>query len=440
MINLRHAQRRLIKELHSNLDYFIEDTDEMSEMFELENDIKLPSENKLNDKQKKVLRKVSRLNNFFLFLHGGVRSGKSYIALYIFIKKILQAPQKSLFLATGYNLLVLKTAIDQILDEFNLSEGIDYRYNAMYFRYTIDNKIIRLAGANNKRSHHNIRGITVTGWYANEITLQDKEVVMECLRRVSTKQTSFKVWDTNPSNIEHYIYKDFLLKAKQKKILEYQFTTYDNIKNLSKNYIEDQKKYLSDNDQKVFLDGEWLANIDMPFYNLSFSDRDIKDFIFGRQDRVAFLDPATGLGENASKSALSIIFHEQQIDGTHIFYFLGKLFRGSWVHNIAQMAHMLNYYKVTTFFYEDNLIGQGTMERDFEFTNIYRYNIKSVRNTTDKIARIMSIVSSVEKKQLLCLSCCDSDYSDSIRLSNVSTKKDLDAVDSLESAYRVLTT
>ena len=59
---------------------------------------------------------------------------------------------------------------------------------------------------------------------------------------------------------------------------------------------------------------------------------------------------------------------------------------------------MLNYYKVTTFFYEDNLIGQGTIERDFEFTNIYRYNIKSIRNTTDKIARIMSIVSSVEKK------------------------------------------
>ncbi len=68
MINLRHAQRRLIKELHSNLDYFIEDTETMSEMFELENDIKLPSETKLNDKQKKVLRKVSRLNNFFLFL------------------------------------------------------------------------------------------------------------------------------------------------------------------------------------------------------------------------------------------------------------------------------------------------------------------------------------------------------------------------------------
>ena len=139
-------------------------------------------------------------------------------------------------------------------------------------------------------------------------------------------------------------------------MIEYQFTTYDNIKNLSKNYIEDQKKYLSDNDQKVFLDGEWLANLDMPFYNLSFSDRDIKDFIFGRQDRVAFLDPATGLGENASKSALSIIFHEQQIDGTHIFYFVGKLFKGSWVHNICQMANMLNYYKVTTFFYEDNLI------------------------------------------------------------------------------------
>ena len=432
-------KKSLYSEIKRNLRYYIDENDEIDEVFNIVDEIPLPELESLNEKQIYARNLVKDLSNYFLILHGGVRSGKSYIALYIFLERVLESPVGSLFLATGYNLNILRTNIDQLFSYFGIMEGRDYTYNGMHFAYNVKGRSIRLCGANNKRSYANIRGITASGWYANEVTLQSEEVISECIRRVSNKNCSIKIWDTNPSHAEHPIYRDFILKAEEKDIKLVHFVTEDNVQNIPANYIAEQKKLLSENDYEVYLLGRWTSNIDMPFFKVRRTDKTLRELQFSNCDRVAFLDPATGQGLNASRSALSIIFHER-VDEIHKFYFMGKLFRGLWSEHLEEIAYMLENIGVSTFFYESNLIGQGAIEREINFRNIFYGNIKSIRNSTDKIARILSLVGPIEKGDLLALNCCDPDFFNSIKLSNISEKKHLDAVDSLESAYRVLLT
>lgn len=401
--------------------------------------IKLPSLASLNKKQKKALKiAANNKKNLFLILHGGIRSGKTYIAIYIFILRVLEAKGGSLFLATGYNLSVLRNNIEQIFDEFKMVYNRDYTYNSLLYRYQIGNKTIRLCGANNKRSYYNIRGCTATGWYANEIVLQEKSVIYECIKRVSTVKR-FKIWDTNPASSQHYIYRDFILKAQEKGIEELSFNIYDNLDNISESYVEEQRNLLSINDQKVYLDGLWCDNLAMPFYPLATYEYDLQRLIYSFCDRIAFLDPATGHGENCSKTALAIVFHDR-VDDQDFFYFCGKSYKGLWTDSIIEITTMLNKLQVDSFYYENNLIGNGVIERDFEFTNRFRGNIKSLRNSRDKIARISSLIAPIEKKTLLGLHFCDKTFLDEIKYANLSDKENLDSIDALECAYRILTT
>lgn len=425
-----------LKKIYKNLNSIFENEKELENSLVTKKEIILPTITSLNKKQKKALRLANK-KNLFLILHGGIRSGKSYIALYIFISKILKAKEGELFLASGYNLSSLRTNIEQIFFDLNLICGRDYFYNSLLFRYQINGKIIRLLGANNKRSFSNVRGCTASGWYANEIVLQDKELIFECIKRVSTKKR-FKIWDTNPSNSHHFIYQNFIKDAAEKKIDVVHFVTKDNLENLSEDYIKEQKNLLSENDQKIFLDGLWLENISTPFFNLKIANFDEQILRKNYFDRIAFLDPATGFSETASKSALAIIFFDNNIDG-ETFYFCGQTFKGLWSEHLPKIANILNYFNIQNFVYEHNLIGKGAVERELYFLKKYEGKVFSVFNNKEKIARITNLISPIEKGKMLALNFGCPDFIKDIRYANLEDKKNLDAVDALESAYTFLT-
>lgn len=402
----------------------------------VKNKIKLPSFTNLNNKQKEVLKLVNATRgNLFLILHGGVRSGKTYIAIYIFISKVMKSPRGSLFLATGYSLNSLQTNIEQVFDDLGLRLNVDYRYNGQTYRYNLLGRIIRLCGANNKRSYSNIKGCTAVGWYANEATEQDKLVIDQCHLRVSKGRT-FKIWDTNPSSHTHYIYTDYISQAENKKILIKHFVTEDNRENLTEGYIEEQRRLLTEEAQKVYLEGQWLDSVDMPFINLTVSD--IHESILHQSHgaRMAFLDPAIGYSDTASKSALSII-----IGYNGVYFFFGRLFKGLWAKHTKEIALLLNRFNINTFYYENNLIGEGAVELDDTFMLYYKGDyVRSIRNTTNKIARISNLVTPIRQEALLAVSFCDPDYLESVKYANLKDEKNaqLDAVDSLESCYRIL--
>ena len=232
------------------------------------------------------------------------------------------------------------------------------------------------------------------------------------------------------------IYKDYITKAKEKKILIKHFVTEDNRENLTEGYIEEQRRLLSEEAQKVYLDGLWLDSIDMPFINLSEVSVPEEALRQSFGSRLAFLDPAIGYGENASKSALSII-----IEYRGKYYFFGRLFKGLWSKHLKEIATLLNSFHVNTFCYENNLIGDGSVELDDTFNAFFQgHYIRSIRNTTNKIARITNLVQPIKNESLVVTNFCDRDYVDSVRYSNLKDEKNaqLDAVDSLESCYRTL--
>jgi hypothetical protein len=63
--------------------------------------------------------------------------------------------------------------------------------------------------------------------------------------------------------------------------------------------------------------------------------------------------------------------------------------------------------------------------------------VASVHNSKEKIARISSLAPKIEKGELLAAAWGDVGFTEAVRLSELNTKKNLDAADALESAVRL---
>ena len=428
--------------LYKRLYNFFETPNELACFLGLEKEVPiLPPPFFKNTKQQEVFNFVQQQKeSVFLILHGGIKSGKSYISLYIFLREIITAAENTLWLATGYNLSVLRTNVEQIFAVLGFFEGRQYYYNGSTFQYTIGTKILRLCGANNARSFANIRGCTASGAYANEACLQDTEVLLELLKRVSAPGRRLKIFDTNPDKhkgVESFVYKNFISKKKETGVSCFHFKTSDNETNLPLGYIEEQKKILSVLDQRVFLEGEWVQNTSMLFFPLQKSSMQIEQVVSAPCERLAFFDPATGQGASSSSSALAIVYFLKQEDGSYFFIFEGRLYPGLWADHLEGIASFLKARNVHAFYYESNLIGKGAFEREHRFCEMFGGRVASVHNTKEKIARISSLAPKIEKGELLAAAWGDVAFTEAVRLSELNTKKNLDAADALESAIRL---
>jgi PBSX family phage terminase large subunit len=88
------------------------------------------------------------------------------------------------------------------------------------FRYRSDTtgtKVLRVGektvyclGANDERSYTKIRGLTIGGWYADEVNLHPQSFVEEAFRRSIVSSDRKNYWTLNPDTPNHWIYKEYI--------------------------------------------------------------------------------------------------------------------------------------------------------------------------------------------------------------------------------------
>ncbi len=117
-------------------------------------------------------------------------------------------------------------------------------------------KICYCVGAHNEGSEGRIRGMTIAGWYADEVTLYPESFVKQAINRMSLPGAR-AFWTTNPDSPYHYINTEFIQKAKEKGYKHWHFELDDNY-SLTKEYKENLKKAYSGLWYKRMVQGLWV--------------------------------------------------------------------------------------------------------------------------------------------------------------------------------------
>ena len=166
----------------------------------------IPKIKPFNAKVQESIRNLGEFNAW----EGAVRSGKTLASLIAWSIYILKSPEH-IFLMSGATMgsisknclvgdfgFISITGADQKTDTDG-SKYLEWCGNRIYY-----------CGADNKRSYTKIRGMTIGGWYADELNLHDPDFIIEALNRsiASTDRKNF--WTLNPSPPTHFIYTQYL--------------------------------------------------------------------------------------------------------------------------------------------------------------------------------------------------------------------------------------
>jgi PBSX family phage terminase large subunit len=112
-----------------------------------------------------------------------------------------------------------------------------------------------IAGASDERAENKIRGMTIGGWYGDEITLYPQSFFKMGLSRMSvTGARAF--FTTNPDSPLHYIKKEFLDREAELNLIRWQFRLEDNL-SLPPEYVKALKQEYTGLFYKRFIDGLW---------------------------------------------------------------------------------------------------------------------------------------------------------------------------------------
>lgn len=107
-------------------------------------------------------------------------------------------------------------------------------------------KICYCFGASDGSSYTTLRGLTVGGWYADEINLQHRSFVEEALRRTIVSRDRKHFWTLNPESPNHYIYKEYLDKYEAENLPGFhlwKFHLEDNLANTPERIAELRMQY-----------------------------------------------------------------------------------------------------------------------------------------------------------------------------------------------------
>lgn len=194
------------------------------------------------EKQKKLIMMLKndefkRLNIFY----GSVRSGKTFISLIIFALWVAQSSVKSSYLMCAKTLKSLeRNCLEPLIDlvgEENFKYSLNQKNGKLFGRKLI------LEGANDALSEGKIRGTTLRGAYADELTLINKDFFMMLLSRLSENKSKF-FGTTNPDSPAHWLKTDFLDKQDKLDLFVDKFLLEDNT-TLDPEYVKQLKNEYS---------------------------------------------------------------------------------------------------------------------------------------------------------------------------------------------------
>lgn len=196
---------------------------------------------------------------FINIAHGSVRSGKTIAATFKFLIFVLKSGYYE-FLISGKTRDTIERNV--VRDLIRMIDGkIPYKYRKFDNYIEIMDKKIWLIGFSDEGATEKVRGMTVGGWYADEITSASKSTVEMAITRCSVEGAKM-FWTMNPESPYHYIYTDYITNTdliNEGTVKTWHFTLDDNL-HLSKDYVDELKR-VNRNSQvnyKRNILGEWV--------------------------------------------------------------------------------------------------------------------------------------------------------------------------------------
>ena len=217
-------------------------------------------------------------NAFINIAHGSVRSSKTITASMRFIQYIITSPHKK-FLITGKTRDTIKrNVIDDLL--MMLEGEIDYQYNHFDGLLRIGDNKVYVIGLSDEGATSRVQGLTIGGWYGDEVAVCPESAVKMCISRCSLPDSKI-FWTLNPDSPYHYIYKEYITndKLKEKGIVKvWHFSLDDNI-HLTEEYKDNLKELYRANEvrYKRYILGLWVIAEGLIYTGFNVDDNVVKD-------------------------------------------------------------------------------------------------------------------------------------------------------------------
>lgn len=183
---------------------------------------------------------------------GSVRSGKSFSALWRFIKEIRQGPEGEYIICGKSERTVLHNIIQPLQ---HMTHGI-IRYNRGLGEFKLFDKKVYVVGANDERAEGKIRGSTFSGALVDEISIIPESFFRMLLSRLSVPSAKL-FGTTNPDSPYHWLKTDFIDNVEIANKSIFKFKLEDN-PSLTQSFINDLKKEYKGLWYKRFIEGNWV--------------------------------------------------------------------------------------------------------------------------------------------------------------------------------------
>ncbi|WP_067258908.1 PBSX family phage terminase large subunit [Methanobrevibacter cuticularis] len=161
------------------------------------------------------LHYLNNSNYFINIQHGAIRSAKTTASIVRWLKFIKEHPFTD-FLMTGNTQTSLYRNVLRPMMTLMDSLGISYDWRKNEY-LEIEGNICWLMGFSHEGIANRVPGVTLGGWYADEINTYPKILVDLALDRLS-EEGSQAFWTLNPTNPYHYIYKEYIENEEKKAV------------------------------------------------------------------------------------------------------------------------------------------------------------------------------------------------------------------------------
>ncbi|WP_445436374.1 PBSX family phage terminase large subunit [Candidatus Borreliella tachyglossi] len=386
-------------------------------------------------KQKEVLQQVEANNTTKIILNGGIASGKTFLACYLFIKSLIINKEKY---SKNNNNLILGNSQNSI--EINILGEMETICDLLHISFEkkkqnttfilIDGLRVNLYGGDKVSDFKRLRGSNSSLMFINEATTLNKETIQEALKRLRNGQETV-IFDTNPDFPTHFFKTDFIDKTDV--YTTYNFTTYDNLK-ISQSFIDTQEalyKDLPTYKARVLL-GEWVASYESIFADLIFTD----NYKFNAP--ICYIDPAFTIG--GDNTAFCILEKHNGKLYAYIYQEQRPVYEDD---ILRKLTTIIEGFNVSTIYLEDrdSVKGMGILTKTL--LNIrnnceHKFRIAPIKPLSNKFNRICSLIPIFNSNILEFLNGIDRSVINDIYAYKGDGKSRDDALDSLANAYLLL--
>lgn len=251
------------------------------------------------NKQRELMRlwqkdELRRIN----LLEGSVSSGKTWISLVLWAFWVATMPDDKLYLMSGKSITTLKRncllPLEGLVGKNNFEFSTSAKEGYLFGRRML------LEGANDMRSESKIRGLTLQGAYADELTQFPEDFFVMLLSRLRVPNAKL-IATTNPDNPNHWLKKKYIDRKNDLDFLDVKFLIGDNT-TLDPAYVENVKKEYTGVFYDRFILGRWKT-AEGAIYR-QFADNTEAYILDEPPDDIVFCTIGMDFGGNSSAHAI----------------------------------------------------------------------------------------------------------------------------------------